>query len=211
MFGIINYGVFIVAGVMLNLTPGVDTIYILTKSASGGRKHGIASALGISTGCLIHTILAALGLSLILVSSAELFFIVKVCGAVYLAAMGVHAIITKSSFSVKESLETSNNLRKVYLQGIITNVLNPKVALFFLAFLPQFIDPGSSFGPLPFLILGLTFVVTGTVWCLIIAQAASYFNKLLSKSSKLATVTNIVAGVIYILLGLSIFGTQFEA
>jgi threonine/homoserine/homoserine lactone efflux protein len=211
VFGISNYGVFILAGIMLNLTPGIDTIYILTKSISGGRRHGIASALGISTGCLVHTVLAALGLSLILLSSAELFFAVKVAGAAYLVFMGVRAILNKKALTPAKEGETPTKLRKVYVQGIITNVLNPKVALFFLAFLPQFVDPNSFYGPVPFLILGLTFVATGTIWCLVIAQGASYFHRLLSRNTRVAKVTNLLAGSIYILLGLSIFNTHVDA
>jgi threonine/homoserine/homoserine lactone efflux protein len=101
-------------------------------------------------------------------------------------------------------------LRKVYTQGILANVLNPKVALFFLALLPQFIDPGSQFGPLPFLLLGLTFIATSTIWCLIIACGAAYFHTLLSKNQRVSKTANVLAGVVYILLGLSIFNTQID-
>lgn len=208
MFGIVNYGAFIMAAILLNLTPGVDTIYILTKGIAGGRMRGIVSALGISTGCLIHTILVALGLSLILASSALLFFIVKVVGALYLVVMGILTIVKRNAFVLTDDKQTPVSLRKVYVQGIITNVLNPKVALFFLAFLPQFIDPASSFGPLPFLLLGLSFVVTGTLWGTVLALGASFFHGFLSRNNKVATITNVVAGVIYILLGLSIFMAQ---
>jgi threonine/homoserine/homoserine lactone efflux protein len=208
MFGIVNYGAFVIAAILLNLTPGVDTVYILTKGMAGGRKHGIVSALGISTGCLVHTILVALGLSIILMSSPLAFFVVKAAGALYLVGMGIHTIIKRNAFSFGSEEETAATLRRVYVQGIITNVLNPKVALFFLAFLPQFIDPGSSVGPVPFLLLGLTFVTTGTVWGLILAFGSSFFHGLLSRNKRVATVANVVAGIIYIILGLAIFTTQ---
>jgi threonine/homoserine/homoserine lactone efflux protein len=208
MFGIVNYGAFVVAAFLLNLTPGVDTVYILTKGMSGGRAHGVVSALGISTGCLVHTVLVALGLSIILMSSAWLFFAVKVAGALYLVVMGVRTIVTRKAFSLSEGGQEPATLRKVYAQGIITNVLNPKVALFFLAFLPQFVDPAGAFGPLPFLLLGLTFVCTGTLWGLVLAFGSSFFHGFLSRNKTVATVANVVAGAIYIVLGLTIFTTQ---
>jgi threonine/homoserine/homoserine lactone efflux protein len=208
MFGILNYGAFIIAAIFLNLTPGVDTIYVITKGIAGGRKHGIVSALGISTGCLVHTILVALGLSIILMSSAWLFFAVKVAGALYLVVMGIRTILKRNAFTLDTGTEEPASLRKVYVQGIVTNVLNPKVALFFLAFLPQFVDPASAFGPLPFLVLGLTFVTTGTLWCLVLALGSSFFHGLLSRDKKVAATANVVAGFIYIILGLTIFTAQ---
>ena len=153
MFGIVNFSGFLISSVLLNITPGSDTIYILSKSATGGRKRGIASALGISTGILIHTLLAAVGLSIVLAKSAVLFNILKIAGATYLIVMGIKAIISKESIISGNENEKNNDLLHVYKQGILTNVLNPKVALFFLALLPQFVDVGNTYGPLPFILM----------------------------------------------------------
>jgi threonine/homoserine/homoserine lactone efflux protein len=164
MFGIVKYEAFLLAGILLNLTPGSDTMYILGRSIAQGRKAGILSALGISTGSVIHTVFTAVGLSVILAQSATAFNVVKYAGAIYLIFLGVKALMTQSAPSAKlEQLIQQVSYRRVYLDGILTNVLNPKVALFFLAFLPQFINPDDAHSILPFLILGFTFVTTGTL------------------------------------------------
>ena len=136
MFGIENYPAFILVGFLLNLTPGSDTIYILTRSIAQGRKAGMISVLGIETGCLIHTICAAFGLSLILRSSATLFMIVQYLGAGYLIYLGIKTLLERSPvFENKPDVFEPSDLLKIYRQGMLTNVLNPKVALFFLSFL----------------------------------------------------------------------------
>lgn len=203
MYGIINLESFIIASILLNLTPGVDTIYILTKSASGGKKQGIASALGISSGILVHTVLVSLGLSAILATSAIAFTALKVVGAGYLVFMGIRSIMKKESiFEAKSS--GSDNILKNYLQGVLTNVLNPKVALFFLALLPIYVDSSNSFGPLPFMILGLVFVCTSTIWTILIAFVSSFLSRHLNNNEKISKITNKVTGCIYIGLGLNI-------
>lgn len=203
MFGIVNYGAFIAASVLLNVTPGADTIYILTKSASGGRKQGIASALGISSGILIHTVLVSLGLSVILATSAMAFHSMKLLGATYLLVMGIRTLLQKGSFLTQQE-DRKKSTFAVYRQGVITNALNPKVALFFLTLLPQYVSAGSNYGPLPFLLLGLTFVCTSTIWCVFIAFCSSFLTKLLQKSEKTGKIANRVTGCIYIGLGLHV-------
>ncbi len=181
MFGILNFGTFILAGILLNLTPGADTMYILGRSISQGKKSGVISALGISSGALLHCFFAALGLSILLAKSATAFNIVKYAGAAYLVYLGIKSLLTKSTAiaEVIKEQEATENYLKVYISGILTNLLNPKVALFFLAFLPQFIDPEYTKSTIPFLILGLTFVTTGTVWCMILAFfSAKLANKI---------------------------------
>ena len=203
MFGIENYLGFIAAGIILNLTPGADTMYILTRSISQGRKAGIYSVLGISTGCLIHTILASFGLSIILAKSATAFAIVKYAGVVYLVYLGIKMILDKkNSFENNSSQIDSIDLKKVYKQGVLTNVLNPKIALFFLAFLPQFINPNYASGFLPFIILGFTFMTTGTLWCLFLAYTASFITKTLRKNDKIGLVLQKISGLIFIGLGI---------
>ena len=147
--GIVNYGQFVVSAILLNLVPGSDTVYVLTRAIVGGRKKGVISALGISTGILVHTLLAALGLSVILRESALAFNIMKIAGAGYLVFLGIKAVVSKKPLfdSDPESLDESP--LKVYRQGVLTNVLNPKAALFFLALLPQFVSQSAGSSPLP--------------------------------------------------------------
>jgi threonine/homoserine/homoserine lactone efflux protein len=195
----------VLSGVILNITPGADTMYIVTRSVAKGKNAGIVSVLGISTGGLIHTMLAAFGLSIILASSHTAFSIVKYAGALYLVCLGI-SIFLKGKTPVTSPNEQCQNsdLQVIYFQGLLTNLLNPKVALFFLSFLPQFINPSQAHGPVPFLILGGTCLATGTIWCLILAFAASYFTIALRKNSKIARVLQILSGIIFIGLGLNL-------
>lgn len=166
MTGIIHFTTFLMIGILLNLTPGNDTIFILSKSIGQGKKAGIMSALGIGTGSVIHTVLAALSLSIIIAKSILLFNIIKYAGAAYLLYIGYKMLTDKSQLNTNISLENKGvNYLKIYRDAIITNVLNPKVALFFIAFLPQFIDPAVRNTIVPFLILGMTFIITGMIWC----------------------------------------------
>lgn len=203
MFGIQNYLGFIVAGIILNLTPGADTMYILTRSISQGRKAGFYSVFGITTGALIHTIFASLGLSVLLAQSATAFAVVKYLGVGYLVYLGVKMIFDKKSSIDSNSFKTEHlDLTKIYRQGVLTNVLNPKVALFFLAFLPQFIDPHYATGTLPFMILGVTFMTTGTIWCLFLAYAASLITNTLRENDKIGLIMQKASGLIFIGLGI---------
>lgn len=204
MFGIENYSLFILSAVTLNLMPGPDTMYILGSSMSNGRKAGILSALGISTGCVIHTVLAALGLSVILSSSALAFNLIKYIGAIYLVYLGIRSFFIKSPLLMIEKNGTNIRNKRIFWQAVLTNVLNPKVALFFLAFLPQFIDPGNLYGSLPFLLLGITFVITGTIWGIILALCTAYFVSKLNSKFKISGWLHKISGVIYIGLGLNL-------
>lgn len=191
----------------MNVTPGTDTMYIVGRSISQGKKAGIYSVLGISTGALVHTFLAAIGLSAILATSAILFTVVKIIGAGYLIYLGIRMLIQKSSsFHIKDT--KSMSIKKIYTQGLLTNVTNPKVALFFISFLPQFISVDNSYGPLPFILLGLTFVMTGTVWCLTVAIFASFATKKLRNNPKIEFILNKLTGVIFIGLGIKLVQTK---
>ena len=209
--GIVNYGQFVVSAILLNLVPGSDTVYVLTRAIVGGRKKGVISALGISTGILVHTLLAAFGLSVILRESALAFNIMKIAGAGYLVFLGIKAVVSKKPLfdSDPESLDESP--LKVYRQGVLTNVLNPKAALFFLALLPQFVSQSAGSSPLPFLALGLTFFTTSTIWSVVLAFAASFANALLRKNERVQKGTGKVTGIIYILLGLNVLRSKISA
>jgi RhtB (resistance to homoserine/threonine) family protein len=202
MFGIHDFGLFLAAGILLNLTPGPDTVYILGRSIAQGREAGIASALGISLGSIFHTCAAALGLSAILATSALAFGTIKLIGSAYLIFLGIKMILDR-----RKQLSLPSNFRRrttiaAFRQGVLTNILNPKVALFFLAFLPQFIDPASNMKIAAFITLGLTFVTTGTIWCLILAWFASVFSERLRRSETTSQWLNRSAGALFIFLGL---------
>ena len=195
MFGIHGFGLFLVAGVLLNLTPGPDTLYILGRSVAQGREAGIASAFGISLGSIFHTCAAALGLSAILATSALAFVAIKVLGGAYLVFLGIKMILDR-----RRELTLPSNFRRrttlaAFRQGVLTNLLNPKVALFFLAFLPQFIDPASNMKI-------AAFMTTGTIWCLVLAWFASSFSKRLRNNETVAQWLNRTAGAIFVFLGL---------
>jgi RhtB (resistance to homoserine/threonine) family protein len=208
MFGIHDFGLFLAAGILLNLTPGPDTAYILGRSIAQGREAGVASALGISLGSIFHTCAAALGLSAILATSALAFGAIKLLGGAYLIFLG-----TKMLLDRRKQLSLPSNFRRrttiaAFRQGILTNILNPKVALFFLAFLPQFIDPASSAKILAFVTLGLAFVTTGTIWCLILAWFASAFSQRLRANETISQWLNRTAGAVFVFLGIRLATTK---
>src|SRR5215471_8080178 len=202
MFGIHDFGLFLATGILLNLTPGPDTVYILGRSIAQGREAGVASALGISLGSIFHTCAAALGLSAILATSALAFSTIKLLGGAYLIFLGIKMILDR-----RKQLSLPSNFRRrttvaAFRQGILTNILNPKVALFFLAFLPQFIDPASNMKIAAFIILGLSFVTTGTIWCLILAWFASVLSERLRRSETISQWLNRTAGALFVFLGI---------
>jgi len=202
MLGIHDYGLFVAAGILLNLTPGQDTLYILGSSIANGRSIGVASALGICSGCIVHTLAAALGLSAILASSATAFTVVKLAGAAYLIYLGVRALTARSHVLSPAARVASGSAVTAFRQGVITNVLNPKVALFFLALLPQFIDPDSPTKVAAFVALGLTFIATGTVWCLILAVGASRVRGFFAGHPRALAGFSRGSGALFVLLGL---------
>ena len=205
MFGIENYPGFIVATIILNLTPGVDTMYILTRSVSQGKTAGLVSVAGIMSGCIVHILSAAFGLSLILATSAKGFTLVKWAGAFYLIYLGVKTFLEKTSaFKIVSSEYGIRDLMKIYKQGVLTNVLNPKVGLFFLSFLPQFITLDHISGPMPFLILGGTFLVTGTLWCLFLTWTAALMTNTLRHNKTAGALLQKLSGIIFIGFGLKL-------
>lgn len=201
MFGIHDFVLFVTTGILLNLTPGPDTVYILGRSIAHGRRAGVASALGISVGSVFHTCAAALGLSAVLATSAWAFTAVKLAGAAYLIFLGVRALLERNHDLAIPAHFKRNDAAAAFRQGILTNILNPKVALFFLAFLPQFIDSATPSKTIAFLILGLTFVTTGTIWCLMLAWFSSAFSARLRESPTVATLLNRIVGSLFIFLG----------
>lgn len=204
MYGILNFELFFLSAIVLSVTPGPDTIYILGRSISQGKNSATASVLGVSTGVLIHTIAAAIGLSTILATSALAFKIVKLIGAAYLIYLGISLLLSsKDSNVLSRNNSLTNSFWKIYRQGVITNVLNPKVALFFLSFLPQFIDPNHG-NVASFMFLGLIYVFICTLWYFIFAGFSSAIAMTFEKNPIWIRIINKISGSIFIGLGLTL-------
>jgi threonine/homoserine/homoserine lactone efflux protein len=207
MLGIHGYLLFVAAGVLLNLTPGQDTMFIIGRSLSGGQRSGIAAAFGIAVGSICHTLAAALGLSVILATSAVAFTVVKVAGAAYLIYLGARLLLSKHAAAASGVAPgavpraASAGARAAFWQGILTNLLNPKVALFFLAFLPQFIDTTSPTRTLAFLLLGATFITTGLAWCLVLAVAAGRLQAFFLRNPNMRVLLDRTVGALFLALG----------
>jgi threonine/homoserine/homoserine lactone efflux protein len=173
MLGTTDFALFVVSALLLNMTPGPDTLYILGRSATQGLRGGVIASLGIGAGCLVHICAATFGLSALLMASAGAFTIVKWMGAVYLVWMGIDLIRNAHAPAAGAPALPSVSFGRIFAQGFLTNALNPKVALFFLAFLPQFVAADAANKTLAFLFLGVVFNVNGTLWNLLVATVAS--------------------------------------
>lgn len=195
-----NLILFIIAALTLNLTPGPDILFVITPSVAEGKKSGIASSLGIATGSLVHTALIAFGLSSLLLAVPNAYEIIKYAGAAYLVYLGIKIIFTKQKLG--EKIETKKTgISSVFWQGMVTNMLNPKVALFFLAFLPQFIDPAGNI-TLQIIFLALLFNLSGTTVNIIVALTASRLGKLLKRRLNNSSIFKWINGSVFIGLGI---------
>lgn len=168
MLGIQHYDAFLLACIALNLTPGLDTFYILARSGREGHAVGLGAALGINAGCVVHTLAAVLGLSAILMTSATAFTVLKYLGAAYLVWVGLRMLLGGQA-THGPATTRGHGFAAAFRQGLLTNVLNPKVALFYLAFLPQFVVLQAPRAQLGLLVLGLSFIGTGLCWSLVLA------------------------------------------
>jgi threonine/homoserine/homoserine lactone efflux protein len=201
MFGTHNLALFVASGVLLNLTPGQDTLYILGRSIAQGRRAGVLSVLGILSGSCIHTCAAAFGLSAILATSARAFLIVKIAGAAYLAYLGIRLLLDPPAGDAGAVRFRHEGPWAIYRAGLLTNLLNPKVALFFMAFLPQFVSPAADSKIAAFLFLGALFTTTGTVWCLVLAWFGGAMSGRLRKSPGAGTILKRATGTLFLGLG----------
>lgn len=202
MFGVHDLWLFIFSGLLLNVTPGPDTAYIVGRSVQLGWRGGAAAALGISAGCLVHVFAAAIGLSALLMASSALFTLVKWAGAAYLCVLGITMLLSRPPAPVAGAAATGPvSLRQVFWQGALTNVLNPKVALFFLAFLPQFVANDSPHKGAAFLSLGLIFIFNGTLWCLAVAAFAARTASRVRQSGRAVAWINRGLGGLFVYLG----------
>ena len=193
--------VFMTATLTLNLTPGPDMLYVIARSMGQGQKAGVISALGIGGGCLAHTFAAAFGLSALLTSSAVAYDLVKYAGAIYLVYLGARSLLGKSPLQEHSEL-IPTSLSNIFYQGVVTNVLNPKVALFFLAYLPQFTKAGRGSIAWQIIILGLLFNVSGTLVNVVVALLGGRIGEAFKKRPAFARKQRWITGAVFIALGL---------
>jgi len=191
--------VFMAAGLALNLTPGPDMLYVAARSTSEGRRAGIVSALGIGAGTFVHIAALALGLSALLAAVPLLYDVVRLAGAAYLVWLGARALLRPAA-APDAAPPPPAPLAVIFRQGVLTNVLNPKVALFFLAFLPQFVDPARGSAAAQIVALGLLFDTSGTTVNVLVALAASRAGGVLRRG-RAARVLHRVTGGVFLLLG----------
>ena len=205
MPGVHDFALFVASGILLNLTPGADTLYIVTRATTLGRKAGAVAALGIAAGCCVHIVAAGLGLSALLATSAVAFTAVKLAGAAYLIYMGVVLWRTgPRSPNLAAAPLPATSLPRIFVQGALTNMLNPKVALFFLAFLPQFVDPAGTQRLAAFLLLGTVFNTTGLVWNLFVAWSSAGIGRRFNGLSGRMHALHRIAGVVFVALGIKL-------
>lgn len=207
--GIHDLWLFILSGLLLNITPGPDTAYIVGRSLQFGWRGGAAAVIGISSGCLVHVFGAAIGLSALLLTSSAAFTMLKWAGAAYLLFTGVQMLLSRERPPAEAAVADGEmSLARVFWQGALTNVLNPKVALFFLAFLPQFVKAGSSHKTLGFLALGLIFVASGTLWCFGVAAFAARAAGGIRRSARAMAWINRTLGGLFVYLGVRVATLQ---
>ncbi|MDP3822364.1 MAG: LysE family translocator [Burkholderiales bacterium] len=203
---------FLTAALLVNLTPGPDMLFVAGSSAVHGRRAGVLAALGVGAGCLLHVALAAVGLSALLAASATAFAVVKWVGAAYLVWVGVSMLRARARVDVPTAdqppgVPPAQGSSRVFWQGAWTNALNPKVALFFLAFLPQFIVPGAPQQALSFLALGLVFTVGGVAVNIVVALLTHRVRRGLagrSGSARFGVWLQRAAGALFVGLGLKL-------
>jgi threonine/homoserine/homoserine lactone efflux protein len=195
---------FAIASLVLNITPGNDMLFVITRSTAQGAKAGVVCSLGIMVGCLVHVIAAAIGLSAIIAGSAIAFNLIKYAGAGYLVYLGIMSIASKGkSFRINGNVQ-QRPYKKLFWQGVVTNVLNPKVALFFLALLPQFVDVQAGETQWQILFLGLWFDSSGTIVNVLVALLFGNIGRWLSKSPRFVLWQERFTGVVLLGLGIKV-------
>ena len=217
MTGIENYGLYFVSAFILTMTPGLDTVMVLNRSIAEGRRAGLLSALGVSLGLVAHTALAAFGLSMLLAQSELAFSVMKYCGAAYLCYLGFTTLL--ASRGQGEPLAASLKVDKAarpaargngyyFLSALATNLLNPKVVLFFLAFFPQFISPGHMDDPVPYFVLGLTNAMQTVIWFTGLSLGASLLAGRLLHSRAFKRWMDRCSGAVFFLMGVKLAFTE---
>lgn len=201
MIDITNFSLFVAASWALIIAPGPDMIYVITRGMAQGRKAGLLSAVGVTLGILVHTVAAALGLAVLLQTSALVFLTVKYLGALYLIYLGYKTLKSKDIFAPLAS-EQALDPKAIFWQGVLSNVFNPKVALFFLAFLPQFVNPNQGYVGLQMFTLGLLFAAFGVAFLSVLGFFAGGVGSWLSRQPRYSDILRWLTGSIFIGLGL---------
>jgi threonine/homoserine/homoserine lactone efflux protein len=209
MLGTHDLWLFVVSGLLLNIAPGPDSLLIMARSAAQGWRAGFAATWGIGAGVCVHVLAAALGLSALLATSATAFTVVKIAGAAYLAWVGLGMLLRRRgrgdesapAASAGRPVVALARRRDIFLQGFLTNVLNPKVALFFLAFVPQFIAQDAPSKALAFLFLGAIFNFNGMLWCHALALSSAFAGARLKPGARVAAALERTMGAVFVALG----------
>jgi threonine/homoserine/homoserine lactone efflux protein len=203
MFGIHDFWLFYASALVLAVAPGPDTAYIVARSVQIGWRGGAAATFGVSTGCLVHVFGGAIGLSALLAASSAAFAILKWVGAAYLCYVGVTMLFSRAPTRPAEAAAERSqvSLAKVFWQGALTNIFNPKVALFFLAFLPQFVAADAPNKPIAFIVLGLIIIFNGTLWCLGVAAFTARTARRVRQSPRAVLWINRALGGTFVFLG----------
>ncbi|EDM64769.1 MAG: LysE family translocator [Moritella sp.] len=207
MFGVTELWLFVLSGVMLNLIPGPDSLYVIGRSAGQGFRAGSVGAFGIGAGTLVHVFAAAFGLSAILATSAMAFTVVKVIGCIYLLYIGFSMLLSKNKAADVDAVNVDSkntSLSQIFFQGFLTNVLNPKVALFFLAFVPQFIAMDYPHKAMSFIFLGIIFNINAMIWCHILAWSSSSIGGKLKNNQRLTTYLTKFTGALFLFFGIKL-------
>lgn len=201
--GIQHYGSFLLACLALDITPGLDTFYILTRSGREGHAVGLAAALGTNLGCLVHTAAAVLGISAILMTSALAFSVLKYLGAAYLVWIGLRMLFSRAA-ARQPTVVRGQGLAAALRQGVFTNALNPKVALFFLAFLPQFVSMNAVHPQLGLMVLGLSFIGLNMLWTTVPALLGGRIHRLLRDKPRVGQWMDRVCGAVLLGFGVKL-------
>ena len=196
--GIVDLPLFVLAGLLLNITPGPDLLYIIGRGAAQGVRAGIAAALGISAGCLVHTAAVALGVAALLAASSAAFEVVKFAGAAYLLYLGVRLLRFGDATAGQTASTSPVAPRAIFWQGFLTNVLNPKVALFFLALLPQFVAPQSTAKGLTLALLGVIFALNSLLVTVPVAWLAGRASDRLLRAGAVRRWMDRVLGILFV-------------
>jgi threonine/homoserine/homoserine lactone efflux protein len=198
-----DIALFLVASALLTIAPGPDVVYVLTRGIAQGRKAGIAAALGFASGCIFHTVLAAVGVAALIRSSEMAFDLVRYAGAGYLVWIGIQALRHRSSFSIAGAGD-SKALAAIYRQSVIGNMLNPKVTLFFLAFLPQFVDTQAGHVGMQMALLGVIFMLQTIVIFGAVAMFSGWIGDRVRARPAIGERLNVFAGITFIALGIRV-------
>ena len=203
-----NLTLYIVASLALILTPGQDMLYVMSRALAQGRLAGLYSAMGVIIGILVHTVLAAIGVGAILAASEGLFLALKLAGAAYLVYLGVKLLLTREA-----ALATAGGARKfsaasLVWQGVLSNVSNPKIVVFFFAFLPQFVDPRSANPTMDLVFLGVLYAAMGLVVKAGVGLAAGSLSERVLRKPRAMVWINRVSGTILVGLGLRLAASQ---